>query len=201
MQYCSALILLHRSVARFGIAPTNASVESREARRICVLHATRIIQMTSDYRQHHGSASTMLATALYNVTIAGILLIANMADDASSVDSQQLLCIDTCIRSLEEMELSSIVAHKVLKQLRYLMRRCNLPYLPLSAQIPGTVISPVQRAPRTSVTEYHSPPRELMPGLPNFLVPDNDATSPHDFLHVMTECDALNSMGSWDWQL
>lgn len=32
-------------------------------------------------------------------------------------------------------------------------------------------------------------------------VPDGEAHSPHDFLQVMTECYALNSMGSWDWQL
>ncbi|KAI9878381.1 MAG: hypothetical protein M1830_001051 [Pleopsidium flavum] len=198
MQYCSATILLHRPAARFGIALTNASSASLEARAICVLNATRIIHMVQDYRQHHGIASTMLGTALYNVTIAGIVLIANMADDTSRVGSHHLLCIDTCIRGLEEMELSSIVAGKVLKQLRYLMRRCNLRFVPLNAQAPRNPMNPTYQS---SINEHHSPTGAMGQGLPTLTVPDTDASSPHDFLQVMTECDALNSMGSWDWQL
>jgi len=196
MQYCSALILLHRPTARFGIAPTSASVTSLEARRICVHNATRIIHMVQDYRQHHGSASTMLGTALYNVTIAGIVLIANMADDSSSVGPQQLLCIDTCIRSLEEMELSSQVAQKVLKQLRYLMRRCNLRFVPSNALAPETALTSVQQA---LMADQHSLPEDVGQCLSTLLGPDVDASSPHDFLQIMTECDVLNSLGSWDW--
>lgn len=125
MQYCSAMILLHRPAARFGITFTNESNASLEARSTCVHYATRMTHMVQDYRHHHGSASTMLGTALYNITTAGIVLIANMADDPSQVGPQHWLCIDTCIQSPEEMEVSSLVARPVLKQLRYLMRSCT----------------------------------------------------------------------------
>lgn len=203
VQYCSALILLHRSTARFGIAPTNASPPSLEARRICVHNATQIIHMIQDYRAHHGSASTMLGTALYNVTIAGIVLIANMADGSASVDSQQLLCIDTCIRSLEEMELSSQVAQKVLKQLRYLMRRCNLRFVPANAQASGTAaLDSVPQQQQHLMAEQDLLAEDVGPCLDALLGPEGDASSsPHDFLQIMTECDVLNSLGSWDWQV
>lgn len=174
---------------------TNAFNMSLKARGICVLNATQIIHMVQNYRQQHGSASTMLSTVLYNMTIAGIVLIADMADDMSCVGSQHLLCINTCIRSLEEMELSSIVAHKVLKQLRYLMRQCNLRFVPLNAQVPENVI---HSAYQSSITEYHPASEGMGRGLSTLTVLNADASSPHDFLQVMTECDALNSMRSWD---
>lgn len=212
MQYSSALILLHRPTARFGIAPTHASPDSLSARQTCVQHATRIIHLVQDYRQHHGSASTMLGTALYNVTIAGIVLIAHMADDSSGagVGPQQLACIDTCIRALEEMEGSSQVAQKVLKQLRYLMRRCNLRAAAAvgPADVRGSETSTAAVA-LTSVQQALMAQAELreLPGdvggcLETLFGPDVDASaSPHDFLQVMTECDVLNSLGSWDWQV
>lgn len=102
-----------------------------------------------------------------------------MADDMSCMGSQHLLCINTCICSLKEMELSSIVAHKVLKQLWYLMQQCNLQFVSLNAQVPENAI---HSAYQSLITEYHPASEGMGQGLSTLAVPDADASSSHDFL-------------------
>ena len=204
MQFCAAIILLHRPTARFGVLAVHASNESLESRKICAIHATQIANVIRDYRQHHGPANTMLGTALYNITMAAIVLIAYLADDTSIEGSHYLLNISTCVRGLEDLESSYIVARTVLKQLKHLMHRCNLQFSPSDAQMLRNASDTGNSLYQFSTISFDSSQSKksddfaiVMPQITG--APSNDEFSGHDFLLAMSECDALNVMGSWSW--
>lgn len=128
----------------------------------------------------------MLGTSLYNITIAVIVLIANWADGSSVDEAQYFSCIDSCMQSIKEMESSYIVARTVVKQLTYLMRRCNCPRL-LSEK--------VQPFKDDNVLF------QLGQALPLSPEPEDDSLLGQDFFLMMSECDVLQSVGPWTYPM
>jgi len=186
MQYCCAVILTQRPAACFGTPITEATSVSIKSRSICVQNAIRLAGLTQEYREHHGSAQTMLGTSLYTTTIAAIILIAHWADGGSVDEGQYLSCIDSCLQCLREMKTSYVVARTVLKQLTGLMRRCNIPRLRSDTD-------------PQSIDGDDSVLVQLGQALPLSPVPEDDMIFGQDFLLMMSDCDALRSVGPWTY--
>jgi hypothetical protein len=153
--------------------------------------------MLDDYRQYNGNACTMLGTALYNITMVAVVLVAALADNASLSNPEHLDCVDMCLQALEELESSYIVARTVLKQIKYLMRRCKLQYSRLKTR--------PRRGTNSSMLSFNfsndgdSPPLNLE-GQMLPLLPVGDTLgdpSGADFLLAMEDCDALHTIGTW----
>lgn len=153
--------------------------------------------IVKDYRQHYGSSLTMLSTALYNITMAAIVLIADITDHGSiSPDSSHINSIEVMIGALRELEDSYIVARTVLKQLKYLMKRCKL--LSLYKEIESRKdMDSVILAGFAGSDPMDSPPQDLS----GQSLPPIDQTETEfwgaDFLMAMKDCDALHSIGTW----
>lgn len=197
LQYCCTMILLHRATARFGTDISRATSESLHSRDICITQATRAAHMLVDYRKNSGNACTMLGTALYNITIVAVVLVAAQADNVSILNSEHLECVDMCLEALEELENSYIVARTVLKQIKYLIRRCKLPYHKLKRRARRDTESSMMSLDLPN--EGESPPLNLE-GKMLPLIPGGDALgdpSSEDFLLAMEDCDALHSIVSW----
>lgn len=154
--------------------------------------------IVSDYRRNYGSSITMLSTALYNITMAAIVLIADMADHGSiSPNPSHINSIEVMISALRDLENSYIVARTVLKQLKYLMKRCKM----LSLYQDILTRSDMGNAKVASLAGsdlMDSPPQDLT----GQCLPPIDPTATEfwgeDFLMAMKDCDALHSIGTWE---
>jgi hypothetical protein len=204
MQYCSAQILLHRPSSSFGTSISLSTPSSLSSRRKCGHFATQLATIVQDYRLQHGSASYMLSTALYNITMAAIVLIADMADhtSVSSVASEgnHFTSIDECILALRELEETYIVARTVLKQLKYLMKRCRLLSLYEDMEACRTLEN-TSVFQTFAMPEMDSPPQDLSGGI----LPPVEMEGMGEglgagaaFLMAMRDCDALHTIGTWD---
>ncbi|KAH0847071.1 hypothetical protein FOPE_12520 [Fonsecaea pedrosoi] len=118
------------SEARFGAAIPDISPETVTARSTCISHALRVAAITKDYRTHHGSARTMIGNSISGIIIAVLVLIANWMDRGESDAGECLELVDSCVRSVQEMQVSFACARTLSKQVLYLMRRYNFPSLP-----------------------------------------------------------------------
>jgi len=190
------MILLHRPASRFGSSTVNATDTSLEARAICVEYAMTLTTVVSDFRTFHGSARAMLGTALYNITMASIVLVADMADRTQMLDANHTVSIDICIQGLRELEESYIVARTILKQLKYLMKRCQLPAMYNGMDAMRKMSTAV--LPQANSMDTESPPQNLNGQV---LQPLDSGMGQGDigadFLMVMEQCDALQSIGTW----
>ncbi|KAK4957844.1 hypothetical protein LTR66_013206 [Elasticomyces elasticus] len=194
MQFCSAMILLHRPSVRFGTPIENASPSSLESRSVCVEYAVLLTTYISDFRRFHGSARTMLGTALYNITMAAIVLIADMADRTSLLDANYSVSIDICIQALREIEDSYIVARTILKQLKYLMKRCQLLEVYKNTEAIRNMSCSMLPGVGVGLMDMDSPPQNLNGQM---LQPQGPDAMGADFLIAMEQCDALHSIGTW----
>ncbi|KAI1609892.1 fungal-specific transcription factor domain-containing protein [Exophiala viscosa] len=200
LQYHAAMTLLHRSTARFGMNQAEISPASQASRAICIDHVLSISRLLADYRASHGSAITLLGTAMYNITVAAVVLIAIRAEQASETSNEYLASLTTCITALEEIQFSHGSAKTVLKQLRYLMRRCKLLNTKEDSQaIRDANDSLLPRLP-TVGAQTESPPVMLQ-----HLVRQQDwstdntlYTDPGQFMLALDDCEALKTMGSWN---
>ena len=201
LQFHSAMILLHRSTARFGTNHAETTPTAQESRAVCVKHVLQMTCILDDYRMAHGSAMTLLGTALYNVTLAAVVLIAIRAEQSSDVSNEYLPNLTTCIAALEEIQLSYVSAKTILKQLRYLMRRCKLLNLKEDSQaLRDANASLMQRRP-TNDGDADSPPVKLLGQILQQDWSSSDATSfldPGQFMLALEDCEALQTMGAWN---
>jgi len=146
MQYCSALILLHRYKAQFGTA-INTSAESKVAREKCVASACQIAQILQNYQTIYGAASTMSGVALHAIATAATTLIANIAETREKEDNEygsliasQLRYLKQCMRALGQLEKSYHVTRRVRKIIQLVIRLSNLD---LDQQVSEAYITPV----------------------------------------------------------
>jgi len=202
LQFHSAVILLHRSTAKFGTNQSEATPMSRRSRVICVENVLQIAGILDDYRRSYGSAMTLIGTALYNITLAAVVLIAVRAEQAVEASNEYLSSLKSCIGALEEIQVSYVSAKTILKQLRYLMRRCKLLNLKEDSQaLQDANASLLQRRP-TNDTEVESPPVKLVGQiLPQQDISLSDATELIDsgqFMLALEDCEALQPMGFWN---
>ncbi|KIW75344.1 hypothetical protein Z517_10085 [Fonsecaea pedrosoi CBS 271.37] len=130
LHYHSACMLERLSEARFGAAIPDISPETVTARSTCISHALRVAAITKDYRTHHGSARTMIGNSISGIIVAVLVLIANWMDRGESDAGECLELVDSCVRSVQEMQVSFACARTLSKQVLYLMRRYNFPSLP-----------------------------------------------------------------------
>lgn len=126
MQYCSAVILLHRPSANFGTG--TAGCPPSESRNICIENATSIAQFLQEYRSCHGDATTLSGVALHTIATAATTLIADIAERKESGASSQLLSLKACVRTLGELEQTYIVARRVRRIIQLVMRLCQLDF-------------------------------------------------------------------------
>ncbi|KAH0837374.1 hypothetical protein AYO21_09120 [Fonsecaea monophora] len=201
LQFHGAMILLHRSSARFGTNQAESTATSLESRAICLDHVLQIGHILADYRASHGSAMTLVGVAMYNITSAAVVLIALRAEQSSEATNECLSALTTCIAALEEIQCCHMSAKTVLKQLRYLMRRCKLLSTKEDSQaLRDANASLLQRRP-TNDTVVESPPVALLGQVMQQDWSSSDATStmdPGQFMLALEDCEALMTMGSWN---
>lgn len=201
LQFHGAMILLHRSSARFGTDPTENTPISQESRAICLEHVLQIGRILDDYTASHGSPMTLVGVAMYNITSAAVVLIALRAEQSSEATNECLSALTTCIAALEEIQRCHMSAKTVLKQLRYLMRRCKLlSTKEYSQALRDADASLLQRRP-TNGTLVESPPVALLGQVLQQDWSSTDTTStmdPGQFILALEDCEALMTMGSWN---
>ena len=200
LQFHAAMILLHRSTARFGTSQTETTPTSRASRAICVDHVLQIAQILADYRTSHGSARTLLGTALYNVALAAVVLIAIRVEQSSEASTECLSSLTICIATLEDLQLSFASAKPILKQLRYLMRRCKLLNLKEDSQALRDANASLLQRRTTYDAEVDSPPVKLLGQILRQDWSSDDATmfmDPGQFMPALEDCETLTTMGIW----
>ncbi len=200
LQFHAAMILLHRSTARFGTDQSDNNPTSQGSRAICVEHVLHIARMLADYRMSHGSAMTLIGTALHSITLAAVVLIAIRAEQFSEASDEYLSSLTTCIAALEEIQLSFASAKTILKQLRYLMRRCKLLNPMEDSQALRDANASLLQRRLTNEAEVESPPVKLLGQMQQDWSP-SDATTfmdPGQFMLALEDCEALRTMGSWN---
>lgn len=133
MQYCSAVILIHRSTANFGTAGANsvATASCEAARDACVAKACQLAHIVQDYQNHHGSVLTMSGVALHTIAMAATTLVANIVESSGSGTSgspirNQILSLKQCMRALSQLETSYCVTRRVRKLIQLVIRLLNL---------------------------------------------------------------------------
>lgn len=140
MQYYSALILLCRPSAGFGTStppetPDEACDITTQSRATCVQSAMHMGDLLEGYKKQHGDAATMSGVGLHPISTAATVLIAEIVDRKKmsstmmkygSTTEQHFRCLKRCILTLAELEKTYLVAKRVRKIIRMLMRLCNL---------------------------------------------------------------------------
>jgi hypothetical protein len=201
LQFHAAMILLHRSTARFGTSQSEATPISQGSRAVCVEHVLQIATILDDYRASYGSALTLLGLAMYNITLAAVVLIALRAEKASEASNEYLSSLTSCIAALEEMQTTYVSAKTILKQLRYLLRRCKLVDLKGDSQALQDANASLLQRRSTLDLDVDSPPVKLIPQILQQEWSTSDATALMDsgqFMLALEDCVALQTMGSWN---
>lgn len=127
IQYSSLTILLNKHNAGFGNTETQQDSATAISRRVCVDHAFQISTLVQDYDLHHGGAATMTGSALYNITMAATIFIAEISErDRDVVSSDKLTALTLCLDAMKKMEGVEIVARNVRKIVQTIMRVCGV---------------------------------------------------------------------------
>ncbi|MCJ1303800.1 hypothetical protein MMC08_006611 [Hypocenomyce scalaris] len=201
LQFHGAMTLLHRSAARFGTNLTENIPIARESRAICLHHVLQIGRILADYRISHGSAMTLVGVAMYNITSAAVVLIALRAEQSSEASNDCMFALTTCIAALEEIQYCHKSAKTVLRQLRYLMRRCKLLSLKEDAQALRDANTSLLQRRLTNDAEVGSSPVKLLGQVLQQDWSSSDAASvmdPGQFMLALEDCEELMTMGSWN---
>jgi hypothetical protein len=140
LQYYSALILLCRPSAGFGASgspekPNETADKMTQSRATCVQSAMHMGDLLEGYKKQIGDASSMSGVGLHPISTAATVLIAEIVDRKKmsstvmkygSTTQQHFRCLKRCILTLAELEKTYLVAKRVRKIIRMLMRLCNL---------------------------------------------------------------------------
>jgi hypothetical protein len=217
MQYCSAVILIHRPAAHFGTAGTDstASANSEAARKTCVAKACQLARIIQDYQNHHGSVSTMSGVALHTIAMAATTLIANIVESRGSGSGvprspiqNQILSLKQCMHALGQLEKSYCVTRRVRKIIQLVIRLLNLnldqqlalpyvppPSMPHAAQPEIGMLHQQQSRPMQLTPSHHPCTSNNFGTLPMELWDCPESTSPfmvEDFLFpTMAQSDFL----------
>jgi hypothetical protein len=173
MQYCSAVILIHRPAAHFGTPGTDstATADSEAARKTCVSKACQLARIIQDYQNRHGSVSTMSGVALHTIAMAATTLIANIVESRGSGSGvprspiqNQILSLKQCMHALGQLEKSYFVTRRVRKIIQLVIRLLNLN---LDQQLPLPYVAPPSMPhatqPEIGMQEQQSGPMHIMP--------------------------------------
>ncbi|KAJ9494500.1 hypothetical protein H2202_010114 [Exophiala xenobiotica] len=128
MQHSALVILLNRHNAGFGNADKRNCPESNTSRRNCVECALLIANLVQDYSLHHGNPNTLMGSALYNITMAATIFVADIAEKNRQNTSitKELTALTACLEAMKKMESAEIVARNVRKIVQTIMRVCGV---------------------------------------------------------------------------
>lgn len=126
IQYSALVILLNRHNAGYGDPERVNSADANKSRNTCVEFATKTSKLVEEYTIHHGSANTMLGSALYNITMAATVLIAEVAEKRRQNVNDESAALAICLDAMKEMEGAEIVARNVRKIVQTIMRVCSV---------------------------------------------------------------------------
>jgi hypothetical protein len=103
--------------------------------------------MMEDYRSFNGDGSTLIGSALYNVTMAATTFVAEIYDGGKDNFRDEIDGLNTCLRTMREMEHTEIVAHNVYSIVQATCRVCRVcpATLDLESLSPSTSASPAPR--------------------------------------------------------
>jgi hypothetical protein len=138
---------------------------------------------------------------MYNITSAAVVLIALRAEQSSEASNDCLSALTTCIAALEELQYSHMSAKTVLRQLRYLMRRCKLLSLKEDSQALHDANTSLLRRRLTNDADIGSPPVKLLGQVLQQDWSCSDTASvmdPGQFMLALEDCEALMTMGPWN---
>lgn len=120
------IILANRHNAGFGNPNRKNSNAANKSRALCLQHAFRISQMLEDYRSFNGDGSTLVGSALYNVTMAATTFVAEIYDGGKDSFHDEIEGLNICLRTMREMEHTEIVAHNVVSIVQATCRVCRV---------------------------------------------------------------------------
>lgn len=168
-----------------------------------------------DYSRQHGEAFTMSGVALHPMSTAATILIAEIVDRKGSNNTsprygsttkEHFRCLRRCVRALSELEKTYLVARRVRKIIRMIMRLCNLgdgQQYPGSR--PGETAQPTPPPPAHNMqqTNYH---RENHDQYEHLSAMDTPPTTHHSHpaydLNFLTMLDqhstSMPSLPAWD---
>lgn len=162
MQYCSAVIILYRPLADFGIDNAEKTHNSAQFRLVCVSHARDVGRYIEDYRRKHNNATTLSGIALHIISTAATTLVADIAERRHCDVSDEFNCLISCVRTLLELEQTYLVASQVRKILKLVIRLCNIetPQIQNASTLPDnfTVGASAETSPASSSSHPSSSP-------------------------------------------
>lgn len=132
------IILLNKHNAGFGNYEDSCDAQAVRSRQACVKNALRVSNLVQDYTAHHGSAYTLVGSALYNITMAATILIADIAEKKKLNSVTNLAPLTTCLNVMKEMEGAEIVARNVRKIVQTIMRVCDVHRYPTDEEHTNT---------------------------------------------------------------
>ena len=114
--------------------------------------------MMRDYRNFYGDGSTLVGSALYNVTMAATTFVAEIFEAKKESFREEIEGLTTCLQTLKEMEHTEVVAKNVFSIVQATCRACHVSdeTLGLESLSPPTVASPAPRLEPTSIP-YDAP--------------------------------------------
>lgn len=110
-------------------------------------HAFRISHMMRDYRNFYGDGSTLVGSALYNVTMAATTFVAEIFEAKKDSFRDEIDGLTICLQTLREMEHTEIVAKNVFNIVQATCRACHVSDETLDLELlsPPTGASPAPR--------------------------------------------------------
>ncbi|KAK5281706.1 hypothetical protein LTR40_004427 [Exophiala xenobiotica] len=84
--------------------------------------------LVQDYSLHHGNPNTLMGSALYNITMAATIFVADIAEKNRQNTSitKELTALTACLEAMKKMESAEIVARNVRKIVQTIMRVCGV---------------------------------------------------------------------------
>lgn len=177
MQYCAALILLHRPAANYGmIANHDLPESSAAAQQICISNAKRIAHILEDYQMRY-PACTLSGITLHIMATAATTLIADIVQQRVQPQEEGIRCLRQVMKALRQLEKSYTVTRRVKKIIQLTMTFLNLDINQHSMR-PESFIPHVQSAELSDQTERAvivETPQQYMNELQNILPISNDS--------------------------
>lgn len=103
LQYSSMTILVNRHNAGFGNPEGRRAAGAIRSRELCLQHAFRISHMMNDYRKFNGDGSTLVGSALYNVTMAATTFVAEIFEARKESFREEIDGLTICLKTMREM--------------------------------------------------------------------------------------------------
>ena len=137
MQFFTAIILLHRPFAAYDLPPTRSKRHTRKplagytpelSRRICNENAIRISRLLLAYRKKYG-VEKMFTSMLHMVFVSATTLISHISTQQASEedDSEQRKWLEVCLKALDDLTPSYLIAGRMFKVLIAILETCGLP--------------------------------------------------------------------------